>query len=154
MWNLPRKECGFSPFSYHFEDKVKPPLCPLAWVMEWIGRPGSGCRAPSWLVCTSVAAYVSSCLAIVGEIWKLTFRCFLSLPQHTACLCNAIIALLKVPLSFQRYFFQKLQSTSIKVRQAEYWGYCSFENQLLLGVKWDLATFQNLNFGFVKICSL
>ncbi|EPQ07107.1 Integrator complex subunit 7 [Myotis brandtii] len=34
---------------------------------------------------------------------------------HTACLCNAIIALLKVPLSFQRYFFQKLQSTSIKL---------------------------------------
>uniref|UniRef100_A0A8C9P1U3 Integrator complex subunit 7 n=1 Tax=Spermophilus dauricus TaxID=99837 RepID=A0A8C9P1U3_SPEDA len=33
--------------------------------------------------------------------------------MHTACLCNAIIALLKVPLSFQRYFFQKLQSTSI-----------------------------------------
>ncbi|XP_017708532.1 PREDICTED: integrator complex subunit 7 isoform X3 [Rhinopithecus bieti] len=35
--------------------------------------------------------------------------------MHTACLCNAIIALLKVPLSFQRYFFQKLQSTSIKL---------------------------------------
>ncbi|XP_010640870.1 integrator complex subunit 7 isoform X3 [Fukomys damarensis] len=35
--------------------------------------------------------------------------------EHTACLCNAIIALLKVPLSFQRYFFQKLQSTSIKL---------------------------------------
>lgn len=35
--------------------------------------------------------------------------------QHTACLCDAVIALLKVPLSFQRYFFQKLQSTSIKV---------------------------------------
>ncbi|KAJ7422985.1 Integrator complex subunit 7 [Pitangus sulphuratus] len=35
--------------------------------------------------------------------------------QHTACLCNAVIALLKVPLSFQRYFFQKLQSTSIKL---------------------------------------
>uniref|UniRef100_A0A1D5R3S3 Integrator complex subunit 7 n=1 Tax=Macaca mulatta TaxID=9544 RepID=A0A1D5R3S3_MACMU len=35
--------------------------------------------------------------------------------MHTACLCNAIIALLKVPLSFQRYFFQKLQSTSIKI---------------------------------------
>ncbi|XP_041332983.1 integrator complex subunit 7 [Pyrgilauda ruficollis] len=34
---------------------------------------------------------------------------------HTACLCNAVIALLKVPLSFQRYFFQKLQSTSIKL---------------------------------------
>ncbi|NXC13684.1 INT7 protein, partial [Corythaeola cristata] len=32
-----------------------------------------------------------------------------------ACLCNAVIALLKVPLSFQRYFFQKLQSTSIKL---------------------------------------
>ncbi|NWW65857.1 INT7 protein, partial [Ifrita kowaldi] len=31
------------------------------------------------------------------------------------CLCNAVIALLKVPLSFQRYFFQKLQSTSIKL---------------------------------------
>uniref|UniRef100_A0A2K5XZJ5 Integrator complex subunit 7 n=1 Tax=Mandrillus leucophaeus TaxID=9568 RepID=A0A2K5XZJ5_MANLE len=40
---------------------------------------------------------------------------FLFFPQHTACLCNAIIALLKVPLSFQRYFFQKLQSTSIKL---------------------------------------
>uniref|UniRef100_A0A2I3SKX0 Integrator complex subunit 7 n=1 Tax=Pan troglodytes TaxID=9598 RepID=A0A2I3SKX0_PANTR len=37
------------------------------------------------------------------------------LEDHTACLCNAIIALLKVPLSFQRYFFQKLQSTSIKL---------------------------------------
>nr|KAF6396851.1 integrator complex subunit 7 [Rousettus aegyptiacus] len=37
--------------------------------------------------------------------------------MHTACLCNAIIALLKVPLSFQRYFFQKLQSTSIKIFQ-------------------------------------
>nr|KAF6396858.1 integrator complex subunit 7 [Rousettus aegyptiacus] len=37
------------------------------------------------------------------------------LEEHTACLCNAIIALLKVPLSFQRYFFQKLQSTSIKL---------------------------------------
>ncbi|XP_037680271.1 integrator complex subunit 7 isoform X1 [Choloepus didactylus] len=35
--------------------------------------------------------------------------------MHTACLCNAIIALLKVPISFQRYFFQKLQSTSIKL---------------------------------------
>ncbi|RMC12421.1 hypothetical protein DUI87_09936 [Hirundo rustica rustica] len=35
--------------------------------------------------------------------------------KHTACLCNAVIALLKVPLSFQRYFFQKLQSTSIKL---------------------------------------
>uniref|UniRef100_H3AI56 Integrator complex subunit 7 n=1 Tax=Latimeria chalumnae TaxID=7897 RepID=H3AI56_LATCH len=35
--------------------------------------------------------------------------------KHTACLCNAVIALLKVPFSFQRYFFQKLQSTSIKV---------------------------------------
>ncbi|NXI77688.1 INT7 protein, partial [Rhipidura dahli] len=32
-----------------------------------------------------------------------------------SCLCNAVIALLKVPLSFQRYFFQKLQSTSIKL---------------------------------------
>jgi len=37
--------------------------------------------------------------------------------QHTGCLCGAVIALLKVPLSFQRYFFQKLQSTSIKVQQ-------------------------------------
>ncbi|KAL8185367.1 UNVERIFIED_CONTAM: Integrator complex subunit 7 [Gekko kuhli] len=35
--------------------------------------------------------------------------------MHTACLCSAVIALLKVPLSFQRYFFQKLQSTSIKL---------------------------------------
>lgn len=35
--------------------------------------------------------------------------------QHTGCLCDTVIALLKVPLSFQRYFFQKLQSTSIKV---------------------------------------
>uniref|UniRef100_A0A4W5P927 Integrator complex subunit 7 n=1 Tax=Hucho hucho TaxID=62062 RepID=A0A4W5P927_9TELE len=34
---------------------------------------------------------------------------------HTGCLCDAVIALLKVPLSFQRYFFQKLQSTSIKL---------------------------------------
>ncbi|XP_063774317.1 integrator complex subunit 7 isoform X2 [Pseudophryne corroboree] len=34
---------------------------------------------------------------------------------HTSCLCNAAINLLKVPLSFQRYFFQKLQSTSIKL---------------------------------------
>ncbi|XP_048392416.1 integrator complex subunit 7 isoform X2 [Stegostoma tigrinum] len=34
---------------------------------------------------------------------------------HTMCLCRAIISLLKVPLSFQRYFFQKLQSTSIKL---------------------------------------
>ncbi|XP_068198215.1 integrator complex subunit 7 [Antennarius striatus] len=34
---------------------------------------------------------------------------------HTDCLCAAVIALLKVPLSFQRYFFQKLQSTSIKL---------------------------------------
>ncbi|XP_073484512.1 integrator complex subunit 7 [Aquarana catesbeiana] len=34
---------------------------------------------------------------------------------HTTCLCNAVISLLKVPLSFQRYFFQKLQSTSIKL---------------------------------------
>ncbi|KAJ8269857.1 hypothetical protein GJAV_G00107600 [Gymnothorax javanicus] len=34
---------------------------------------------------------------------------------HTRCLCDAVIALLKVPLSFQRYFFQKLQSTSIKL---------------------------------------
>ncbi|KAG9344644.1 hypothetical protein JZ751_010329 [Albula glossodonta] len=32
-----------------------------------------------------------------------------------SCLCDAVIALLKVPLSFQRYFFQKLQSTSIKL---------------------------------------
>uniref|UniRef100_A0A8D0HIC1 Integrator complex subunit 7 n=1 Tax=Sphenodon punctatus TaxID=8508 RepID=A0A8D0HIC1_SPHPU len=35
--------------------------------------------------------------------------------MHTVCLCSAVIALLKVPLSFQRYFFQKLQSTSIKL---------------------------------------
>ncbi|NXX21616.1 INT7 protein, partial [Podargus strigoides] len=42
----------------------------------------------------------------------LFWFCFL---QHTACLCDAVIALLKVPLSFQRYFFQKLQSTSIKL---------------------------------------
>lgn len=35
--------------------------------------------------------------------------------KHTGCLCDAVIAILKVPLSFQRYFFQKLQSTSIKV---------------------------------------
>ncbi|XP_017311439.1 integrator complex subunit 7 isoform X2 [Ictalurus punctatus] len=34
---------------------------------------------------------------------------------HTGCLCDAVIALLKVPLSFQRHFFQKLQSTSIKL---------------------------------------
>ncbi|XP_068089036.1 integrator complex subunit 7 [Hyperolius riggenbachi] len=34
---------------------------------------------------------------------------------HTSCLCNAAISLLRVPLSFQRYFFQKLQSTSIKL---------------------------------------
>ncbi|XP_017551146.1 integrator complex subunit 7 [Pygocentrus nattereri] len=34
---------------------------------------------------------------------------------HTGCLCDAVIALLKVPLSFQRYFFLKLQSTSIKL---------------------------------------
>ncbi|XP_037541479.1 integrator complex subunit 7 [Nematolebias whitei] len=34
---------------------------------------------------------------------------------HTSCLCDAVIALLKVPLSFQRYFFQKLQTTSIKL---------------------------------------
>ncbi|XP_061668634.1 integrator complex subunit 7 [Syngnathoides biaculeatus] len=34
---------------------------------------------------------------------------------HTGCLCDAIIAMLKVPLSFQRYFFQKRQSTSIKL---------------------------------------
>uniref|UniRef100_A0A8D0CIW1 Integrator complex subunit 7 n=1 Tax=Scleropages formosus TaxID=113540 RepID=A0A8D0CIW1_SCLFO len=34
---------------------------------------------------------------------------------HTRCLCDAVIALLKVPLSFERYFFQKLQSTSIKL---------------------------------------
>ncbi|XP_059355051.1 integrator complex subunit 7 [Carassius carassius] len=34
---------------------------------------------------------------------------------HTGCLCDAVIAILKVPLSFQRYFFQKLQSTSIKL---------------------------------------
>ncbi|XP_028858154.1 integrator complex subunit 7 isoform X1 [Denticeps clupeoides] len=34
---------------------------------------------------------------------------------HTGCFCDAVIALLKVPLSFQRYFFQKLQSTSIKL---------------------------------------
>ncbi|CAB1340469.1 unnamed protein product [Coregonus sp. 'balchen'] len=37
------------------------------------------------------------------------------LEEHTGCLCDAVIALLKVPLSFQRYFFQKLQSTSIKL---------------------------------------
>lgn len=34
---------------------------------------------------------------------------------HTGCLCDAVIAILKIPLSFQRYFFQKLQSTSIKL---------------------------------------
>ncbi|KAK7907692.1 hypothetical protein WMY93_016304 [Mugilogobius chulae] len=34
---------------------------------------------------------------------------------HTGCLCDAVIALLKVPLSIERYFFQKLQSTSIKL---------------------------------------
>ncbi|XP_055005598.1 integrator complex subunit 7 [Boleophthalmus pectinirostris] len=34
---------------------------------------------------------------------------------HTGCLCDTVIALLKVPLSIERYFFQKLQSTSIKL---------------------------------------
>ncbi|CAB1342697.1 unnamed protein product [Coregonus sp. 'balchen'] len=32
----------------------------------------------------------------------------------TRCLCDAVISLLNVTQSFQRYFFQKLQSTSIK----------------------------------------
>ncbi|KAG8504419.1 Integrator complex subunit 7 [Galemys pyrenaicus] len=46
---------------------------------------------------------------------KYTPVSYMASGAHTACLCNAIIALLKVPLSFQRYFFQKLQSTSIKL---------------------------------------
>ncbi|NXG47865.1 INT7 protein, partial [Psilopogon haemacephalus] len=40
---------------------------------------------------------------------------YLASNTFKSCLCNAVIALLKVPLSFQRYFFQKLQSTSIKL---------------------------------------
>lgn len=45
---------------------------------------------------------------------------FVVVSQHTGCLCDAVIALLKVPLSFQRYFFQKLQSTSIKVKSSNF----------------------------------
>ncbi|XP_054313521.1 integrator complex subunit 7 isoform X3 [Pongo pygmaeus] len=56
----------------------------------------------------------SSALSCIAESLKFYHKGIASL-THTACLCNAIIALLKVPLSFQRYFFQKLQSTSIKL---------------------------------------
>uniref|UniRef100_S4RCB0 Integrator complex subunit 7 n=1 Tax=Petromyzon marinus TaxID=7757 RepID=S4RCB0_PETMA len=41
--------------------------------------------------------------------------------QHTACLSRAATSILKVPLSFPRLFFQRLQSTSIKVQQMAIW---------------------------------
>ncbi|XP_047560047.1 integrator complex subunit 7 isoform X1 [Lutra lutra] len=52
---------------------------------------------------------------VLEEVDSLDRKCTPVSYMHTACLCDAIISLLKVPLSFQRYFFQKLQSTSIKL---------------------------------------
>ncbi|XP_055000364.1 integrator complex subunit 7 isoform X2 [Sorex araneus] len=52
---------------------------------------------------------------VLEEVEALTRKYTPVSYMHTACLCDGIIALLKVPLSFQRYFFQKLQSTSIKL---------------------------------------
>lgn len=65
-------------------------------------------------------AYLASLLdwikqQLVSDIFNILNLLFFIVFQHTSCLCDAVIALLKVPLSFQRYFFQKLQSTSIKV---------------------------------------
>ncbi|EHH15569.1 hypothetical protein EGK_01679 [Macaca mulatta] len=51
---------------------------------------------------------------VLEEVESLN-RKYTPVSYMATCLCNAIIALLKVPLSFQRYFFQKLQSTSIKL---------------------------------------
>ncbi|KFO25435.1 Integrator complex subunit 7 [Fukomys damarensis] len=51
---------------------------------------------------------------VLEEVESLS-RKYTPVSYMATCLCNAIIALLKVPLSFQRYFFQKLQSTSIKL---------------------------------------
>eukprot|EP00074_Homo_sapiens_P062105 XP_011507698.1 integrator complex subunit 7 isoform X1 [Homo sapiens] len=75
------------------------PVSYMFWRQE---SPVSSCQQIRFLVRTFFLALVTA-----------TF--LLHLHMHTACLCNAIIALLKVPLSFQRYFFQKLQSTSIKL---------------------------------------
>lgn len=64
----------------------------------------------------------SACLfPMLWMIYFFSHLFWLYFLQHTACLCDAVIALLKVPLSFQRYFFQKLQSTSIKVSTAQTW---------------------------------
>lgn len=72
----------------------------------------------SWCFSTSPQVHVF----FLCHQWYFFLNCFGSyFLQHTACLCNAVIALLKVPLSFQRYFFQKLQSTSIKVSTAQVW---------------------------------
>ncbi|EFB15913.1 hypothetical protein PANDA_005432, partial [Ailuropoda melanoleuca] len=51
---------------------------------------------------------------VLEEVDSLN-RKYTPVSYMATCLCNAIISLLKVPLSFQRYFFQKLQSTSIKL---------------------------------------
>ncbi|KAF0881009.1 INT7 protein, partial [Crocuta crocuta] len=51
---------------------------------------------------------------VLEEVESLN-RKYTPVSYMATCLCNAIISLLKVPLSFQRYFFQKLQSTSIKL---------------------------------------
>lgn len=58
---------------------------------------------------------MSVCSRVLDEVETLTRKFTPVSYMHTACLCDGIIALLKVPLSFQRYFFQKLQSTSIKL---------------------------------------
>ncbi|CAL1585592.1 unnamed protein product [Knipowitschia caucasica] len=52
---------------------------------------------------------------VLQEVEDLSQKCPPVSYLHTNCLCNAVIALLKVPLSIERYFFQKLQSTSIKL---------------------------------------
>lgn len=76
-----------------------------------------------WTSSRNYCSFSTSSACLFPMLWMIFFSqlfwlCFL---QHTACLSNAVIALLKVPLSFQRYFFQKLQSTSIKVSTAQMW---------------------------------
>ncbi|ETE68294.1 Integrator complex subunit 7, partial [Ophiophagus hannah] len=63
----------------------------------------------------SASEYERRMMSVFGRVLEEVEALNRKYAPHTACLCSAVIALLKVPLSFQRYFFQKLQSTSIKL---------------------------------------
>ncbi|KAG8123241.1 hypothetical protein E2320_018673 [Naja naja] len=63
----------------------------------------------------SASEYERRMMSVFGRVLEEVEALNRKYAPHTACLCSAVIDLLKVPLSFQRYFFQKLQSTSIKL---------------------------------------